>query len=382
MPTETELQATINNLSHQLKNKETHYKNLLASLNEYKADARKTQDNLANQIRSLSEELRKLKEIQSCDEALVVRDEEIDRLKEALAKASEELQQHKLKNNPIDAEVKLRNQMRQEIKDLKSKLEFVQDEHDAVVEKCKSCNLQTTGSTWCSAQKPDCPMPDRPPAPITRPAQAESITPPKKWRQGEIHPTKGRVPKTPDGYTLVQPEEKLFKGALVCVGPNEWNDVTFVSPQIYLDQPSENHWYANPLVRVVTQEEWQALQIPNFTSGIPKLQPSPEMMKFASGAVRSSDASNVRFDLITPVGLRRLAETYKEGSVKYGDNNWQKGFPASDVMNHAIRHMYLWLDGDRTEDHLAHAAWGLFTVMHFEERKPECIDVATRNPQH
>ena len=122
----------------------------------------------------------------------------------------------------------------------------------------------------------------------------------------------------------------------------------------------------------------KAEQMPEFTKGTTKIEPSPEMMKFASGAVRSSDAANVRFDLITPVGLRRLAETYKEGSVKYGDNNWQKGFPASDVMNHAIRHMYLWLDGDRTEDHLAHAAWGLFTIMHFEERKPECIDVTSR----
>lgn len=110
--------------------------------------------------------------------------------------------------------------------------------------------------------------------------------------------------------------------------------------------------------------------------------PHPEMTKFPTGAVRSSDADGVRYDLITPVGLRRLAETYKEGSLKYGDNNWQKGFPASDVMNHAIRHMYLWLDGDKTEDHLAHAAWNLLTIMHFEERKPECIDVASRNPQH
>lgn len=103
-----------------------------------------------------------------------------------------------------------------------------------------------------------------------------------------------------------------------------------------------------------------------------------DKQKFATGAVRSSDAAGVRYDLITPVGLRRLAETYKEGSVKYGDNNWQKGFPASDVMNHAMRHIMLWLDGDKTEDHLAHAAWNLLTIMHFEERKPECIDVPTR----
>jgi len=93
-----------------------------------------------------------------------------------------------------------------------------------------------------------------------------------------------------------------------------------------------------------------------------------------TGAIRSTEADSVRFDLISPIGLRRLAETYQEGAEKYGDNNWKKGFPASDTLNHTIRHIYLWLLGDRGEDHLAHAAWGLFAVMHFEETNPTMID--------
>lgn len=35
-----------------------------------------------------------------------------------------------------------------------------------------------------------------------------------------------------------------------------------------------------------------------------------EMTKFASGAVRNNDAAGVRFDLITPIGLRRLSEQF------------------------------------------------------------------------
>lgn len=97
--------------------------------------------------------------------------------------------------------------------------------------------------------------------------------------------------------------------------------------------------------------------------------------RFPSGAVRSGEASGVRYDLISPIGLRRLAETYKEGSVKYGDHNWQKGLPVSDILNHTIRHVYLYLGGDRSEDHLAHAAWGLFAAMHFEELRPDLVDV-------
>jgi hypothetical protein len=103
-----------------------------------------------------------------------------------------------------------------------------------------------------------------------------------------------------------------------------------------------------------------------------------DTIKFPTGAVRSTDAEDTRFDLISPIGLRRLAETCAEGAAKYGDHNWEKGFPVSSVMNHALRHLNLWLAGDNTEDHLAHAAWNLFVVMHFEETRPELLDVPTR----
>lgn len=90
--------------------------------------------------------------------------------------------------------------------------------------------------------------------------------------------------------------------------------------------------------------------------------------QFSTGAVRSNDANGVRYDLISPIGLRQLAETYAEGAKKYGDHNWKKGLPIGDTLNHLIRHIELWRSGDRSEPHLAHAAWGLFTLMHFEER--------------
>ena len=103
--------------------------------------------------------------------------------------------------------------------------------------------------------------------------------------------------------------------------------------------------------------------------------------QFPSGAIRSSDAEGVRFDLITPIGLRRLAETCAEGACKYGDYNWTRGIPASVMLNHAIRHIYLYLAGDEGEDHLAHAAWNLLAVCHFEEKLPAMIDIPTRKMQ-
>jgi hypothetical protein len=105
-----------------------------------------------------------------------------------------------------------------------------------------------------------------------------------------------------------------------------------------------------------------------------------ELTTFPTGAVRSNDAASVRFDLITPIGLRRLAETCAEGAKKYGPYNWERGIPASEMLNHAIRHIYLYLQGDRADDHLAHAAWGLLGVAHFEEALPKMIDIPSRSP--
>ncbi len=100
------------------------------------------------------------------------------------------------------------------------------------------------------------------------------------------------------------------------------------------------------------------------------IEPLPNNIIYSSGAVRSSDAEATAYTLISPVGLRRLAETCREGATKYGDYNWESGMPLRDMLEHAIRHVYFYLDGDRSEDHLAHAAWNLFGAMHSEERWP------------
>lgn len=95
-----------------------------------------------------------------------------------------------------------------------------------------------------------------------------------------------------------------------------------------------------------------------------------ELTKFDTGAVRSADRQNVRYDLISPIGLRRVAETCNEGAVKYDDFNWEKGMPVHDLLNHAIAHCYLYLSGDDSEDHLGHAAWNLLAACHSQELWP------------
>lgn len=102
--------------------------------------------------------------------------------------------------------------------------------------------------------------------------------------------------------------------------------------------------------------------------------------QFSTGAVRSSDKAGVRYDLITPIGLRRIAETYKEGYDKYGAFNWERGMPISDILNHAIAHIYQYLSGvESGEDDLAHAAWNLLAAIHMEETHPN-LDHELRTP--
>jgi hypothetical protein len=106
----------------------------------------------------------------------------------------------------------------------------------------------------------------------------------------------------------------------------------------------------------------------------------PPTRTFPTGAIRSSDADATQFDLIPPRAWYRLAETCAEGARKYGDRNWERGFPATTLVNHALRHINLWLAGDTTEDHLAHATWNLMALMHFEHERPDLMDIPARIP--
>jgi hypothetical protein len=105
-----------------------------------------------------------------------------------------------------------------------------------------------------------------------------------------------------------------------------------------------------------------------------------QQAQFATGAVRGTDANSERYDLITPIGLRRLAQTYAEGAAKYGEHNWEQGMPVHDLLNHALRHLYLYLSGDRKEDHLGHAAWNVLGAIHSEEQWPELNAGTLRGP--
>lgn len=128
--------------------------------------------------------------------------------------------------------------------------------------------------------------------------------------------------------------------------------------------------------------EWCRPQKPTIhvdASPASKHSPVVGTIEYSTGAVRSGDAETAAYHLIPPVGLRRVAETCREGAIKYTPYNWEKGMPVVDLIEHGLQHQYKYLDGDRTEDHLGHAGWNILAAMHSEERWPH-INKGTLRP--
>jgi hypothetical protein len=100
----------------------------------------------------------------------------------------------------------------------------------------------------------------------------------------------------------------------------------------------------------------------------------PGTTEFKSGAVRSSELKGLRYDLISPVALRRLAAAYGEGADKYYAFNCEKGFPIfgdEGLFTHAFEHLMKFAWGDTTEDHLGHLLWNVAMMCHSQECWPE-----------
>ncbi len=95
---------------------------------------------------------------------------------------------------------------------------------------------------------------------------------------------------------------------------------------------------------------------------------SGQRESFGTGSVRDTREDKGRFDLISPIGVKRLAQLYERGAAKYGDRNWEKGQPLSRYLDSALRHLYQLLANENDEDHAAAVAWNVFSFMHTEEK--------------
>jgi hypothetical protein len=90
---------------------------------------------------------------------------------------------------------------------------------------------------------------------------------------------------------------------------------------------------------------------------------------YSTGAIRS--LLGPRYDLVPSVGVRRVAEAMAYGASKYGEGNWTRGMPVKFLLNHALAHIFQYLDGDASEDHLGHAAANMLMACHSAEKWPK-----------
>ncbi len=98
---------------------------------------------------------------------------------------------------------------------------------------------------------------------------------------------------------------------------------------------------------------------------------SGQRREFSTGSRRDVATGKGRFDLLPSLCIRRMAGLYERGAVKYGDDNWKKGQPLSSTVNSMLRHAFQYVEGDRSEDHLAAVAWNAFTLMWTEAKLEE-----------
>ena len=88
---------------------------------------------------------------------------------------------------------------------------------------------------------------------------------------------------------------------------------------------------------------------------------------FATGSQRDTRDGKGRYDLLSPIAIRRLTGVLERGSKKYLPRNWEKGQSLSRYLDSALRHIFEHLEGHRDEDHLAQSLWNLHSYLHTEE---------------
>ena len=124
------------------------------------------------------------------------------------------------------------------------------------------------------------------------------------------------------------------------------------------------------------QEYLRGINSMNSTSPLPD---SGKREEFTTGAVRDVNTGKGRFDLLSPIAMLRKAKHYENGALKYADRNWEKGIPNHRFIDSALRHIFCYLSGDRSEDHLAAAGWNIDGIIHTNEKIKDGSLPATLN---
>lgn len=115
-----------------------------------------------------------------------------------------------------------------------------------------------------------------------------------------------------------------------------------------------------PLDQLVQDIETANMKLPSLHAAAPPpstLPDSGKRSKFTTGAVRDASEGKGCPSLIPVDALRAVAKRFEDGATKYGRNNWQQGIPLSRYVDSLQRHLWQFMEGDTTEDHLGAIIW-------------------------
>jgi hypothetical protein len=108
-----------------------------------------------------------------------------------------------------------------------------------------------------------------------------------------------------------------------------------------------------------------------------KIKDSGERQAFGTGGSQDTATGKPRFDMLPVYALSRVSHTYRKGLEKYPPeqkvderiavDNWRRGIDTSRFMQSLLRHAFAYLEGDRTEDHMAQLVWNGLGLIETEE---------------
>lgn len=104
---------------------------------------------------------------------------------------------------------------------------------------------------------------------------------------------------------------------------------------------------------------------------------SGKRIDYPSGMRRDIADNKPRYDLIPLAPLRRVAELYARGAIKYGDRNWQLANSPEELERFkasAYRHFMQWANGEVDEDHMSAVVFNLFAYEVTKEKLGEIDD--------
>ena len=88
---------------------------------------------------------------------------------------------------------------------------------------------------------------------------------------------------------------------------------------------------------------------------------------------------NYRFDLIDPLTMFALARVCAYGAEKYSAWNWRR-IDINSNLNHALTHIFAYLAGDTSDDHLEHAFTRLMFALSLHLTPGECERMMPKDP--